>query len=161
MDKQPKEPFICIDPGINIGISGFLPATEFPVLTEAIINPGGDWNLTSQVVLYKYEYLIQKYAKTFKLCFIERPQFMEHGYAGKSAARSDSLVKLSAIWGCIVYITRKAGMQVIDVEIPRWKGQLGKIQINARIKRALKNEQDFPDHISDAIGIGLHLKGLL
>jgi hypothetical protein len=157
--EAPKEPFICIDPGINIGIAGFYPNIKQPVLTSVIKNPGGNWELTSQMVLFKYEYEVQKYANQYKLCYIERPQFMEYGGSGKDAARSGALVKLVSIWGCIKYITRKAGLQVIDVSIPEWKGQLGKDQIDNRIHRAIGIT--FPDHIGDSVGIGLYLKGLL
>lgn len=158
--EVPKEPFICIDPGINIGIAGFYPELKTPVLTNSILGPENiPWDLKNQVVLFKYEYILSKYMNQYRLIYIERPKFMEHGYAGRNAARSDALVKLCSTWGVICYISRKLGMQVKDVEIGKWKGQLGKEQINARIKRAIN--VDFPNHVADAVAIGLYLKGLL
>jgi hypothetical protein len=155
-----KEPFLTIDPGINIGIAGFFPEIESPVLTNVILPPdSGSWELRSQLVLFKFEYELNKYKDTYKVAYVEYPQYMENGSAGKNAARSGGLVKLCANWGVICYILRKAAIQVRDVEIGKWKGQLDKNKIDARIERRLKVK--FPNHVADAVGIGLHLKGLL
>ena len=90
---------------------------------------------------------------------IEWPQFME-SEKGRTAARTGSLVKLTYAVGLIagVCIQRSIKVMQVPLGVTGWNGQLPKKLQNARVNKAMGRTYA-NDHICDAVGIGLYLKG--
>jgi hypothetical protein len=157
---EAKFPALCIDPGINIGMALFLDEFAEPVCTKLIqAQQSKGWDLNSQVVCFAFKHEVRKLFNNNKCihAFIEKPQFME-SHVGLTAARDDSLFKLICIYGSMIYILREIGYTVHPIAT-NWKGQMKKHMVADRIKRIINME--FPNHIEDAVGIGLWLKGIL
>lgn len=158
MPKFINSKFITCDPGTK--------GTAYALWNEDSIHPkeiklysgtSQNWQFNRQMILFNsdsfFYYCVQNgYAKLY----IEKPQFME-SFKGITAARTDALFKLIAVYGGIIAFAEKHGISVNDVEIPKWKGQLDKDKVYARLERKLGKK--FPDHVADAVGIGLYLKG--
>ena len=75
-----------------------------------------------------------------------------------SASRGDSFYLAKAI-GAFTYIAKQSGAAVQYINVNQWKGQLPKEEVLRRIK--LFNGLEYPNHIGDAVGIGMHLMGVL
>lgn len=92
-----------------------------------------------------------------KLVVTEMPEFWSGSAKSFASAAQGSLFKLSFLVGCI-----HAALDHVPIKLiaPRtWKGQLKKDMVNRRIKAAI--DLSYPDHISDAVGMGLFMKGKL
>jgi len=159
MGKPPKVeyPLITIDPGVNIGLALFWENPDTPIWTNCIkATQTTNWLLNHQVVLHAFKNEIDAFKELKSIC-IEKPKFME-SHMGMTAARSESLFKLICVYGAMVYIIRndhKGKLYEIDTS---WKGNLDKKKLAERIKR--KHNLEFLDHVADAVGLGLWLKGI-
>jgi len=85
--------------------------------------------------------------------YCERPTFMESGRGHTSARRGD-LVKLCLIAGGLYGVGISALCKWEWIDIAKWKGQLSKENVALRIKNILG--KTFPDHATDAVGLGLY-----
>lgn len=150
--------FLTCDPGSGgTGLALFSPEYIFPIDTHVVKSPVSNWWMNRKIVLFGVdEYLMDMKERGCKKFFIEKPAFMESG-KGLTAARSDSLVKLVVMYGTIVYLAEQKGYEVENISIVKWKGQMNKDMVNIRLKHILG--VGFDDHISDAVGMGLWLKG--
>ena len=169
--KEPTNLYVTVDTGINIGCAVFSPGIEanqiFPTTTNLIsINVGKYmlWSIRSQAILLSWKNLVRMqtdpncFLKNKKLTFyLEKPQFFD-SHKGITTARSESLFKLIYMYSCTHYIARSMGFEVIELPV-QWKGQMNKYMVDARIDRILGKK--YPEHVSDAVGMGLFLKGLL
>ncbi len=159
-DKLPSM-FMTIDPGINIGAAIFKYGKFEPLLTKSIIGDQKKWEVTSQLVLHQYKIFLQPLKSNFPelgTIYIEQPQYMD-SFIGRTAATSGSLFKLCCIYGAMFYISRELGFSIIPLEITKWKGQMTKEMVANRVFRKLGKH--YENHICDAVGMGLHLKGIL
>jgi len=75
-----------------------------------------------------------------------------------SAGRGD-LFKLAYLTGGLWTIAIGRDAEVVLVSPNQWKGQLPKSAIHKRIKRALGAR--YPEHVADAVGMGLAVQGVL
>ena len=76
-----------------------------------------------------------------------------------AGARGD-LFKLSFLTGMLAAISQEvAEAEIVLVTPSQWKGQLSKVAVRRRIKRALGKR--YKDHIEDAVGMGLKVQGAL
>lgn len=96
------------------------------------------------------------------MCFLEEPSYFD-GQKGQMVARRGDLVKLCTVYG-MLYRTcdRNGGHEVVSVSIMRWKGQLPKHLVERRVRSRLRLEtRKYTSHEIDAIGIGLHVMGVI
>lgn len=154
--------FLSIDPGENIGLALFknLSSEHAPYYTVAIKAKAKDWNVTQQIALHQFKYAIE--SPPIKGCtnaIIEQPHYMANSAMGQVAASSGALFKLCCIYGAMCYILRSHGYTVTEIPVNIWKGQWKKEHVNARIERLIGIS--YENHIADAVGLGLHFKGLL
>ncbi len=92
--------------------------------------------------------------------YIEWPQYFDSPGGQRAAVRGD-LTKLIYVVGGLAEAARERHCEIHPVPVLDWKGQLPKEVTEKRI-RALLQMQDAerrPDHVWDAIGIGLYGKG--
>ena len=152
-----KYPILTIDPGINIGLAVFYAEFVEPVITKVIkAKDTNNWQLNRRVVLNGFKYEAIKLYKTCKTVYIEKPQFMQ-SHMGMTAARSDSLFKLICVYGGRIYILEEIGFMVNEIDV-NWKGNLDKQKLAARLQR--RHGFKYEDHIADAVGMGLYVKGI-
>ncbi len=163
---EPSGYYITVDPVVNIGIALFSSKSNIPSKTYLIKPPSGKivvWENDFYPILWNFNKTIQgiwhfNVNQIPLIMYIERPRFMQ-STMGKVAASSDALVKLASIYGACCYIAKSIGYEVKPLEIMKWKGNLSKEQVNHRIYKAIN--KDYNNHIADAVGMGLYLKGLL
>lgn len=95
---------------------------------------------------------------------------------GHASASSGDLIKLTLLTGGLMAVAVDQGIETDLVPITAWKGQLPKDIVERRLIRYVEslgiheeNEPDwysefitgsFRDHVYDAFGIGLYVKGL-
>jgi len=103
--------------------------------------------------------------RTVLRAYIELPTFMQ-SHKGQTAAKSGSLVKLSAMFGAVYMSCHNIAAKVKPVRIVDWKGQLPKNVTERRIRKRLGNLEheggigvSVPSDCWDAVGIGLWAKG--
>ncbi len=77
-----------------------------------------------------------------------------------SIQRGD-LFKLTYLVGMIAGVAqwKSPCLEIAFVTPARWKGQLDKLKVRKRIYRALRD--DYPNHVEDAVGMGLSAAGVL
>lgn len=151
--------FISIDSGSNIGLAMFS-SSNIPIKTQ-VLNGGtkGDWEFRLRFLNWKFD----EYLKTLEItpnftqAYIEKPAFQE-SERGLVCARGGSLYKLIKAFVLQAYLLEQRGFKVVEVPVNTWKGQLDKAKVDLRIKRLIN--QEYPEHASDAVGIGLWVKGL-
>ena len=153
--------FITVDPGLNhhTGWSiwerndhGFK-----PIETGVVDAPrkDGDWSFEAFSIANK----LRAWGKYCDRGFIEMPELWSGSALSQAAAARGDLFKLSFLVGSIY-----TALTMVNVDstilLPReWKGQLKKEMVDRRIWKALNKK--FPNHISDAVGIGLFVIGKL
>lgn len=157
--KEPNSPYMTVDTGINIGYAIFSPESHSPIKTDIkSIKTDLPWTVRSQAILYSWKTTMMNYhPRNLKQIYLEEPQFFD-SHSGITAARTKNLFKLIYMYSCTHYIARSMGFEVISLPV-NWKGQMDKKMVDQRIDAILGEK--YPEHISDAVGMGLFLKGLL
>ena len=82
----------------------------------------------------------------------------------RSLAAAVKLIQLAAACGAIIEAVHLKAEDIMATDIllmtpSEWKGQLGKKVVDDRIARAI--DLEYPNHVSDAVGMGLAVMGLL
>jgi len=102
--------------------------------------------------------------KTF--CCIYKPNtvYIEgttvYAHSAKSMSATKNLMHLNVLVGEYRKIAKDAGATKVTILEPKeWKGQLSKEAVDKRIFRI--NQTLYPEHISDAVGIGFSIQGRL
>lgn len=154
--------FGTIDPGMN-GHTGF---AVFNIKQDAPVNTGIIKAGCREKYLWDFSaYSIARDALTqLRKCqqvFIELPEFWGGSSTSYTSAAKGDLFKLTFLVGNIFHILTQNGILVTLFSPRKWKGQLKKEMVDDRIKRILNMKDVFPDHVSDAVGMGLFVKGLL
>ena len=91
---------------------------------------------------------------------LEWPELWAGSARSQASGASGDLIKLSALCGALEMAAIWRCAQVsLFISANEWKGQLTTTAVNARIKRA--NGKAYPNHASDAVGMGLAVMGLL
>lgn len=157
--KKNSVDFICIDPGQNIGIAIFQGETT-PINTLVFKGTLGDWEFKLRFANWKFDEFLKTIPKidNHTPAYIEKPAFQETD-KGLVCARGGSLYKLIKAYVLQCYILEQNKFKVVEVPIVRWKGQLDKKKVDIRIKNIINKE--YPEHASDAVGIGLWVKGFI
>lgn len=155
---EPKASYMTVDTGINIGYAIFHPESQLPRRTGLLSVPSlGNWSIRAMAILNAWTDTLQSLSPRPKMIYLEEPQFLDSS-KGITAATSKNLFKLIYMYACTHYIAKINQFPVTNLPI-QWKGQMGKKMVDERISRILG--ETYPEHISDAVGMGLFLKGKL
>lgn len=156
----------CIDPGVNIGLSAFksgqfTPAFYADILSDSRALESPKWLENCDNVIQKLK--IYLYANEHKIpqgspVFIEEPRF-QNTHTGFKSAASQNLSKLITQFGRIWQLCHHHQYRPIAVPIIAYKGQMQKIQVQHRIKKAIGLE--ITSHAADSVAIGLFMRGKL
>ncbi len=90
---------------------------------------------------------------------IEFPELWSGSAVSHAAATRGDLFKLTFLVGRYAEVCEQRGATCTLVTPMEWKGQMPKEVIDRRIKIAI--EQEYPEHASDAVGIGLAIQDKL
>jgi len=154
-----KGPMLCIDPGINTGYACFPQDDAVPFCTNVIKPSHPNWDI-AKIVHFTIlrDVFSRNDHKIYKKVYIERPKYFS-SHIGQTAADTDALFKLCFIYGGTYAILSSLGYEIVEIPVISWKGQMTKLMVDRRIARAINKE--YPNHVSDAVGIGLYVRGLL
>jgi len=156
--------FMTIDPGDNTGWAIWL---DKKLITSGVFK--NKFHESDEVRLLQMHHhfysvlhgfnLLRPY-NTIEVVYIEGVSIWAGSLKSITAATSGKLTRLFYLVG--VYMTicweQKARPEVILPQ--RWKGQMDKLAVKKRVKRAIDMEFK-TDHETDAVGMGLHLLGKL
>jgi len=156
--------YVSIDPGIEgTGWAVWDAGDEWNMVARpvetGVIFPGrrkgdeSDFVSKSDRVIKKLHVVVKSICP--KKVWCEFPKLMESNYA---ATASGNIFKLAYFVGRVNELCSAYGT-FIPVDVNDWKGQMPKPAVDARIARLLRNAE-YPDHASDAVGIGLWAKGV-
>lgn len=155
------ECFISVDPGSEgTGVALFGPLTDTPKVIQNLNSSHKEWNKKCDEICYKFKAFLKfhvPYSLGLKI-FCEQPQFFE-SFIGLTAAKGQTPIKLTVLFGRLWQISTDIGIDFIPVKINDWKGQMNKQQTATRVSYLIKQEYK-TTHETDAVGIGLFIKGL-
>lgn len=156
---------ISIDPGIEYGYAIWLDSEwekkdAIPVECGILKPAGADWLERVNSMARKTAMLFRTHLPIKEL-HMEYPAFFLPQGGHMVAARGD-LVKLAYAAGTVGGIASAMGIKVVTHRVIDWKGQMTKdVVIKRIVARIPKVETLGPSsHAWDAIGIGLHAKGV-
>lgn len=151
---------LSIDPGVIFGYAVFDDANVRPKIFGVHTPKKGEWLDRCRESAAFINKLINDHDPDLILC--EWPAYRESA-AGRAAAASDSLVKLSVMVGMIVAVCSQHGIDFVPIPVPVWLGQRNEMMIQRRVQRIIGyTDAEMPkSHALDAVGIGLFWKKLL
>lgn len=163
---QEEEVFISIDPGIvGTGLAVWFPDEEYPVQVAILQpdklagsrEPGTDsWHERAATLMSALEAYVQAWSPD--LVAIEEPIYFDDEY-GQMAAKEGSFTKLVRLVGMMEQLFNSMGIPMKWVPVREWKGQLPKKVVERRI-RAILPDLEAESHELDAVGVGLHHRGI-
>ena len=153
---------LTIDPGINTGIAHWKTHDEkMPCVWE--IRCPGKMSIEERLKFIAGEFnilLLDEIRATISSCYIESVEYWEQDLISRTAATRGNLSFLAYIIGVYSSICFQHGIAVHLLPARQWKGQMDKDVTAERIRRVngitYKNS-----HITDAVGIGFALQGVL
>lgn len=151
---------LTVDPGVRgTGVAFWLPGNlPGPYYTKAIRADNRlPWLARAEEIVRHYRAVLDTVHPQHVV--IEDQEVWLNSAVGAAAANRGDLVKLAQLTGMLVLAARDFGRETALLPVRTWKGQLPKSAVNTRIRRELG--EAYPDHVADAVGIGLHLQGLL
>lgn len=157
---------ITIDPGVGgtavVYWGDELQPRYIRLISPSRKNSGEAWIDRVKFVMDKFNELLLDLSNPGIVLdvYIEYPSLFESA-TGLAAAAGGDLVKLTFLVGGLSDRVWVHGHNVKPLRVNDWKGQLPKEVINKRACAILGREELFPDHIGDAVGMGLFVKGLL
>lgn len=136
------------------------PASE-PQITEGH-NPKDSklsWDIRADVLCAWFNGVIHTLEP--QIVVIEFPELWSSSPVSQASAGRGDLFKLAYLVGAFGEIVRhQTGTGPVLISPAKWKGQLTKKAVHARIERAL-GDVKYPEHIADAVGMGLAVQGKL
>jgi len=155
---------ITIDPGCRksgggTGVAVFKEEKLHPVKTFCAVSSQEDFYDRVELICYDIYTRIEglKLASANRCIYIEEPEFFS-SFKGLTAASSGSLFKLICFYGAL-FNELHVKWDVKPLKINKWKGQLSKDKVAQRVKAI--TGQEYGGDVCDAVGMGLHLKGLM
>lgn len=154
---------LSIDPGDHTGWAYYKQNEElYPIVGQLTLSK------PKKKVLTMHEQLSQLWERFDALltslmpvsCAIEDVQLWGGSLISNTSAKRGDLFKLSKLIGGYGYLCYKHSVNTIYIPAMEWKGQLTKDAIKHRIKK-INGVVYSTDHITDAVGIGLHMRGYL
>ena len=140
-----------------------LPPTHCGVVRPKAKEQADDMNLAERSFL-----ICERFAgEALALCapftvYLELPEVYGASAKSHASAVKGDLIKLTFLTGALALSIVED--EVCDIKLLKpseWKGQLNKEAVQMRIKRALGNLENFPNHTADAVGMGLSVIGVL
>lgn len=154
--------FITWDPGFGgTGFALFSRTKRGPLKTGVIRPPGAGMDLE-----YRATYLYKRVSKVIQSlnpdrCVVEWPAYFHGSAAGQAAAGSGDLMKLTLAASVVFCASANLRIPCDLLPVNDWKGQLSKKVVIYRVKGYLGEDKctQFKDHVWDAVGMGLSIKG--
>lgn len=149
---------ISIDPGLNG--TGWAIWKKGNFLVTGIICPPKKYEWFDRARMITRDLSILVNDNGIENMHIEYPAYFG-SVGGRMVAGGGGLVKLAFLTGMICGRAVDLDLKINLVEVNKWKGQLPKKIVEARIKKILgkRTTKDFKTHIYDAVGIGLWAQG--
>lgn len=148
--------FVAVDPGSEGTGVAYYSNTDDPAIVANLSSNHKEWSMKCNEICYKFRAFLMYHNPKYVFC--EQPQFFE-SLTGITAMRSQTPIKLTVLFGRLWEISVSKGIEFIPVKINDWKGQLTKIQTANRVE-ALLNVRYKTTHETDAVAIGLYIKGM-
>jgi hypothetical protein len=146
--------FITIDPGTHLGIAVWNYTDKAPIHAFEL---NGDRRFKMLTGIIKG---MSSEAPDSLRVYCENASLMKGSTKGVVTAESGALVKLAQSIGRIIQICEMYEVHITLVPVMKWKGTLPKNVCEDRIRRILPDiAKKTSNHVIDAIGIGLHIKG--
>lgn len=147
-----------IDPGINTGIALWEDHVKLPVCKFIAVKSGiGEINQLESLCKGFYTIVLGCSARE---CVIESDEFWKGSLKSETSATRGNLSLLSHIVGAYFGVCSILHVKCSFIKAREWKGQMSKEIVARRVEMALGIRYS-SSHITDAVGIGLALKGLL
>lgn len=161
--SEPEAPYMTVDPGLSgTGLAVWVPDSDQPLLTKSL-------SLNSKLEHYKrsrsYKRLFAEFidyeTKGIEVCYIEWPRMFESAGGHMSSAKGD-IHKLVFLVSCFANACWERGIEYRELPVNDWKGTMSKEMVAERVAdRLLCDPKEYPNHVMDAVGMGLYVKGLL
>ena len=126
----------------------------------AVPKAKGSWQLRAGLVVERFKGFLYKHSPG--LVVIELPEVWSDSEKSMASATKGDLIKLAVLCGRLEEATFEDNVtltKTLYISPQQWKGQLSKRVVDKRIKASLQAE--YPDHVSDAVGMGLSMQGWL
>jgi len=154
---------LTVDPGI--GGTGLAAFKRGVICKTELITPSSgceNWFEKCLDITNRFEDFVEVWNPEFAI--IEFPGLWSGSATSQASAAKGDLFKLTMLIGMLVqtmqfYEGGDRRDRISLVSPQQWKGQMSKAVVDRRIKRAIN--QEFPNHVGDAVGIGLALMGKL
>ena len=148
--------FISVDPGSQgTGIAYFSLSDE-PLAIKNLDSIHKEWIMKCNEICYKFQATLLMYKPNEVFC--EQPAFFE-SFIGVTSAKKQDLIKLTILFGRFWQISTDLQIEFIPIKIIDWKGQMNKLQTANRVHHLIGQKYK-TTHETDAVGIGLFIKGL-
>ena len=118
-----------------------------------------DWIGKADMITDRFEKFLKECCPCFAV--FENQSVWDSTAAGYAAGKKGDIVKLAQLNGMMMRAAQKRNMNVHLLEVGEWKGQLSKDAVKQRIRIYTGIKTDYPNHVSDAIGMGFYLQGVL
>ena len=161
---------LTVDPGWNTGIAYWTGDAE-PII-HLIKEPTKQKKIKIEPIrlnymFTKFEGLLKVYRTELDHVYIEGVQLWSMNAKSLTAGQRGDLFALAYLVGGYISICHRHGLNVRLVypvtdnkkERTGWKGQLDGKKLALRIQRV--NGKTYPEHIREAVGIGLSIAGIL
>lgn len=173
---------VCIDPGVTgTGIAIFRvkqlkkradgKPTRIPIIAEELPRMTKKWyRLRQDDYQSKWMAKVDWYAWQLRLAvanynltsaYMEFPEQWGASEKSQAAAQKGDLMKLAFLCGAFANTLAYAWAVQTTLLFPRdWKGQMSKKVVAKRVRRAIHRVYE-SNHITEAVGMGIHLQGRL
>lgn len=165
------ETVLTIDPGIK-GL-GYALWPDFgetvvgkdciePLITDVIIIPRKkkarerDWTMKVDWFVNQLRGAMSAFPEYPELAFIEFPEVYNTAKSDMASKKGDLFI-LAFMAGCLTESLSDYGCKSELVPPSKWKGQMGKKAVHARIMKRLGVK--YREHEADAVGLGLWVQG--
>jgi hypothetical protein len=153
---------LTVDPGIHTGIAHFpWPKTSVPTIYECNAGKGKiEDKLESLHGQFQEAITLANEERTVVDCYIEGVEWWEGDLISRTAGSRGNLSFLAYIVGVYSSVCVVNNIKVHLVLAREWKGQMSKEVTAERVRRVNGLTYKSP-HITDAVGIGFSLQGVL
>lgn len=162
-----SEEVIFVDPGTGgtgwatFDFGGRQGDDAFAPLARGVIKPTRrykTWRARFKYIATEFYEVLFEYRP--ERMVLEWPEFWPRSRKSLAAAKRGDLVKLAALCGALELAAIQSSCDDSLFITPReWKGGLSKPSVDLRIARAIYRR--YPEHISDAVGMGLAVQGFV
>ena len=147
-----------VDPGINTGIALWVDNNSIPLIESFSIQSGIGEMKQLFFLCSQFQKVMARYRP--KECYIESDEFWKGDLRSETSAARGNLALLSHIIGAYYGISCQLRIDCHFIKAREWKGQMNKDIVARRVEMAIGLKYT-SSHITDAVGIGLALRGVL